>query len=255
MKDIRIQIFGKINDSLPEGLTWCSAAYEDKFAFREKLTGYLLEGVPDLYLEIHTRPYYAHLMNRNAPKAVYFCNFPGGYFHNEAILDLYDFVFYNNIIGENYSRFHSNCHFLPQWMPDAFLSGSDSYGDNESNEFLGAKTDVAWCNTWSFNDVMAILMRYETLNGKWFLGEPGPGGDAVFLGVCFKADFVYVDSDSSFANLGRDIGAGSFIMEGNSFVIVDEPKERKFRRGKILKKHLFRERINQILSFCFPDRK
>ncbi|RLC12273.1 MAG: hypothetical protein DRH43_02055 [Deltaproteobacteria bacterium] len=255
MKNIKIQIYGNIADSLPDGVTWASIAYEDEFAVRERLTGKLLEDSPDLCLEIHTRPYYAYLMRKEVPKAVYFCNFPGGYFHNEALLDLYDFVFYDNIIGENYSRFHSNCCFLPHWMPDAFLSGTGMQGKRNSNELLGVVTNAACSKTWEFKEVQAILMKYKSLNGSWFLGEPGTHGVPIFLGVCFKADSVYVASDSSFFDLGREIGTGVFVRDKHPFKIVDEQKDKKFRQKKIIEKHLFCRRVEQILSFCFPDRK
>lgn len=225
MKGARIQIYGNNADPLPAEVEWASIAYENEFAVREELTGELLAPLPDLCLEIHTRAYYAHLMPKGVPKAVYFCNFPEGYYHNEAILDLYDVIFYDNILGENYSRFHSKCRFLPPWLPDRFLQGSGEFGACGHKEMVGIAREGIDCTAWDLQSLEAVLMKYRCLKGSWFLGEPDPVGVPAFLGICLKADRVYVDSSSSFMYWAEEVGTGVFREKDSGFEIVEEPKD------------------------------
>ncbi len=253
MKNCNIQVYGQVEDSFPEGVTWASVAFEDQFGVNEELKGDWLEVVPDLCLEIHTRPYYAHLMPEGVPKAVIFRNFPDGYFHNEAILDLYDYVFYDDILGENYSRFHSGCHFLPPWMPDGFLLGEGEYREGDGTVVLGADADPTTGRSWSFEDLKITLRGYNSLGGRWFLGYSGYKELPLSFAVCFKADNVYVRNQSPFHRLGREIGAGLFTDRNDSLEIIQEQKDRGFRQDQIVENHLFRKRMEQILSLCFTD--
>ncbi len=253
MKVVNIQLYGKVVDSLPCGINWAALCYENEFAVQEKLKGKMLKVAPDLLLEIHTRPYYAHLMQKDVPKAVYFCNFPGGYYHNEAVLDLYDFVFFDDILGDNYSRFHANCHFLPPWMPDAFLYGSGSYGKKTDVHLVGTGANIFPAKKWERQQIQAIVMKNESLKGSWFLDNSGRVDVRQFLGICFKADSIYVSCDSPFVDLGREVGAGVFLNKSQSFEIMEPQKEKESRRDQIIERNLFRSRIEQIIAYCFPQ--
>ena len=250
MKKRAIQFYGIVKDSVPGTIQCEKIRYENELGFQERFYGQYLTESPDLCIEIHTRPFYAHMMPKDVPRAIYFCNLPGGYYHNEALLDLYDFVFYDNILGENYKRYHPECRLLHPWMPDAFKEGIDVSCNVRGDHFLGIPKNQNGVKTTELVQAFEKVRKCHTLEGRWFLGDCDSKRFPVFLGVCFKADEVYVGANSNMRELFRGIGTGLFVFHKDGVEILEEPRSRDFRQRGIETHHLFRSRIDQILSIC-----
>ncbi len=213
----------------------------DPFGLHDDLAGERLAD-PDLHLELHTREYYARFMPPGAPRAVWFLNLPGGYFHNEALLDHYDFVFYTHLLGVNYRRWHSSCRFAPPFLPEAWTRGQGQAGDPGREYVPGLDLGR--------EDLAGILASSERLRGR-YLGCPQEVLDLPFVyGLCLKADEVLVDAASPLNEACRACGAGLYEMVGGERKIVAPCLDLEERRGLVLGGCLLTHRVEGIVREC-----
>jgi hypothetical protein len=216
----------------------------DPFGLRDDVVGERMEE-PDLHLELHTREYYARFMSPGAPRAVWFLNLPGGYFHNEALLDHYDFVFTSHPLGRNYGRFHPRCHFLAPFLPAAWTGGSGEAGTPGRRYAPGVDPGR--------DELAGMLVDRARLRGT-YAGNPREAADLPFVyGLCLKADAVLADAASPLAGECRAAGAG-LHAPGDPGTVVEACLPLAERRERVLTGCLFGHRLAEIAGRCLGAR-
>ncbi len=219
-------------------------ALADPFGLRDCLAGERMAD-PDLHLELHAREYYARFMPPGAAKAVWFLNLPGGYFHNEALLDHYDFVFTSHPLGRNYSRFHPRCRFLPPFLPGAWTGGHGQAGTPGQRYAPGLDPG---------RDALAGMLADRARLRGTYAGNPREWADLPFVyGLCLKADEVLADAASPLADACRDAGAG-LHAPGDPGTVVETCLPLAERRERVLTGCLFGHRLAEIAGQCLGAR-
>ena len=244
-----IFVYGKIpRDRIPEHFSYESIYYENEDGREEVFIGKFSNNVPDLLLEIHHRPYYAHLFPKGIPNAIYFLNFPDGFYHNEALLDLYDYVFVLSPLGRIYSSRHPHVYWLPPWMPDKYLEGEGDFGSLNRKYWIGETPPSPDYTKISLNELDRYLELHRILHGDWFIERQESTEWGTMMGLLYKAETVFFENCSYFYSLYQHGMLNSWMRKDSSLLLTAGDVEFGDVKKFIFENHLFRHRIKNIMD-------
>lgn len=241
MSGPRVQFHGRVDEDLSGPWTHGSLALADPFGLRDDMEGIRVDR-PDLHLELHTREYYARWMTGDAPRAVWFLNLPGGYFHNEALLDHYDLVFFSHPLGLNYRRHHPRCHFIPPWLPRAWTGGRGE-AHEPGRLYLGGR-DLGQA------EAEELAASRALLRGRYAGAPTMPWHMPLLYALALKGAEVLAERGCPMAGACLEAGAGLYEPGDPRCRPVRPCLPLAERRERILSGHLFAHRLAEILRIC-----